>query len=89
MITTNWRNSYIRTKVGLKAFSFLKSVGKIPYGKDSERYWWRWAYWWEKTKETNYLAAVLLVPRIYLTMGNPFLYYLLNNCWIKLKSLKH
>lgn len=88
MRNANRKNSYIRTKVGLKAFSFVRSKGIIPQGTNSEQYWFYWKIWWEKTKEENKHAALLLIPRIYLTVGNSFLKYLMRNSLIKILKFR-
>ena len=87
MRNTNWKNPYIRTKVGLKAYDFLKSVGVIPHKSNPDKDWVYWTIWWNKTKEINIFAAIILIPKIYLSVGNAFPKYLLNNRWQQIKSL--
>lgn len=87
MRNTNWKNPYIRTKVGLDAFTFLKSIGIISHKSDPENDWFYWMIWWKKTIKVKPLAALLLVPRIYCTIGNAFPIYMVKVCFNRLFSL--
>ena len=86
MRNTNWENPYTRTKVGLKAFAFLRSTGKISRKSDPQSYWFYWMPWWKKTKQAKPIAALLLIPRIYFIVGNAFLKYLVKACYYRIKT---
>ena len=87
MRNTNWKNPYIRTKVGLDAFTFLRSIGKISRKSDSEKDWFYWMFWWKKTIQVKPLAALSLIPRIYFTIGNDFPKYLIKSCVIRINTI--
>lgn len=75
MRNTSWKNFYTRTKVGLKAFSYLKQKGIINK-RNSREYWRYWSGWWEKTYSVNRVRALLLVPSICYNVGIDFVFYL-------------
>lgn len=83
MRNDSWKNPYIRTKVCLDLYSYVKSFGTNGPKDSSWKYFWK--RWWLRTYELNKMAAIMLSPKIYMTTGklplvdlfrNKIIYYL-------------